>query len=127
MPVQKLSTFADFERQQQAFVKQMKKHDLECISCPSCGSQFFEELEVAKFKASHNVILGQPVPIKPGSQPYILLKCIYCGDLLEPRVDNNTRDVLHGDYDQLLDTIEGKLDNRKKEEKKENAVQAEEL
>jgi len=128
MPIQKLQTYADFEMQQRAFQEQMKKHDLECISCPGCGSQFFEQVRVSKYLANHNVILGQDVPIKPGGGPYILLRCIWCKDILEPRVQHNTRDVMGGDYDQLLDTMEGKLDKRPKEEKKEDAVvQVEEL
>ena len=131
MPVQKLQTYEDFERQQNAFMEQMKKHDMQCVSCPNCGSQFFEQFEVAKFKADHNVILGQDIPISPGSAPYKLLRCVFCKDVLEPRIIHHTRDVIGGDYDQLLDTLEGKLDIRpkveKKKEEEKNEVQVEEL
>lgn len=128
-----MQTFADFERQQQMMLKELERRDLESISCPNCSSQFFEHVRVAKYKADHNVVLGQDVPIRPGSAPYVLLRCIYCKDLLEPRVLHNTRDVIGGDYNELLDTLEGKKDPRKKAEEEakakeqENAVHVEEL
>lgn len=130
MPIQKMQTYAEFEAQQNAFMEQMRKHDLECISCPTCESQFFEQIEVMKFKADHHVILGQDVPPKPGSQPYRLLRCVHCQNLLEPRIIHNTRDVIGGDYEELLDTLEGKRDKRVKEEEpeqKDNAIPSEEL
>lgn len=128
MPMSQMQTYADFERQQQTFMDQMKKHDMECISCPKCQCQFFEQLEVMKYKADHNVILGQDVPPKPGSQPYKFLKCIKCNELLEPRILHNTRDVIGGDYEELLDILEGK--NEKEPEKvaeNKNEIQAEKL
>jgi len=111
-------------------LKNLEKRDLESISCPSCSSQFFEHVRVAKFKADHNVVLGQDVPVKPGSAPYILLRCVLCKDWLEPRVLHNTRDVIGGDYNELLDTLEGKKDSRAKieeEKPKQNEIQAEKL
>lgn len=125
MPIQKLQTYAEFEAQQNALMQQMKKQDLECVSCPTCSSEFFEQVQVHKLKADHHVILGQEVPPKPGTQPYVILRCIYCANLLEPRVQSNTRDILGGPYEDLLDTLEGKRDKRAEE--RVNAIPSQEL
>lgn len=108
--------YEDFERQQMEILKQHKKEETDCIFCPKCRSRWFEEVELYQFRANHNVILGQQVPVKPGSIPYYVLKCVRCGDLLEPRIIHNTRDIGGNDYDSLLDTLEGKDDAREKEE-----------
>ena len=125
-----MQTYADFEQQQHAILKNLERRDLECISCPSCSSQWFEQVRISRFKADHNIVLGQDVPPKPSTIPYVLLRCICCQDFLEPRVLHNTRDVVGGDYNHFLDTLEGKHDNREDEEEKEvttNEIQAEEL
>lgn len=111
-----MQTFTDYEAQQHKVLKELEKRDLECISCPSCGSQWFEQVRVSRFKADHNIVLGQDVPPRPSTIPYVLLRCILCKDLLEPRVLHNTRDVVGGDYNHFLDTIEGKHDSRKEKE-----------
>jgi hypothetical protein len=116
----------DFNRQQEAIQKQLEKRDSECVSCPKCSSQWFEEVEVSRYKSDHNIVLGQKVPAKPGTIPYILLRCVTCTDLLEPRVLHNTRDVVGGDYNHFLDTVEGKEDSRVKR-KPNNEIPSQEL
>lgn len=125
-----MQTYADFEAKQNAILDQMEKRDMECISCPNCSSQWFEQVQVARYKADHNIVLGQDVPPKPGTIPYVVLRCIYCKDLLEPRVLHNTRDVVGGDYNHFLDTLEGKNDERTKGqevEESKNAIPSEKL
>lgn len=127
MPIQ---TWSDFEKKQAQLQEKQRELDLETVRCPKCDSQWFEQVRFARFKADHHIILGQDVPVRPGSVQYTLLRCACCGDMLEPRVLHNSRDVASGDYDHFLDTIEGKLDKRPKEEDKEeapDALQAEEL
>lgn len=114
-----VQTYADFERQQNAILKQLEKRDLDCISCPKCSSQWFEQVKISRYKADHNIVLGQDVPPRPSTIPYILLKCVRCNDYLEPRVLHNTRDVVGGDYDHFLDTLEGKHDSREEEDEEE--------
>jgi len=110
-----VATYAEFERQQNQILKNLEKRDLECISCPSCSSQWFEQVRVSRYKADHNIVLGQDVPPKPSTIPYVLLRCVCCKDFLEPRVLHNTRDVVGGDYNHFLDTLEGKFDSREQE------------
>lgn len=107
-----MQQYQEFIKKQLEEQELLKKIDMECIRCPKCQSQWFEEVTLQKFKADHNVILGQHVPPKPGSIPYYVLKCARCGDLLEPRIIHNTRDLGGNDYDDLLDTLEGKGDTR---------------
>ncbi len=114
--------YAEFERKQLEILNQQQRMDLESIHCPRCGSQWFEEVSFFKFKANHNVILGQTVPPKPGGVPYFLLRCVCCSDLLEPHILHNTRDLGGNDYDHFLDTLEGKHDTRKEKEEKEDEV-----
>lgn len=125
-----VATYADFEKQQQAIMKGLEKRDLECISCPNCSSQWFEQVKVSRFKADHNIVLGQEVPPKSNTIPYVLLRCIRCLDFLEPRVLHNTRDVVGGDYNHFLDTLEGQHDSREKPkepQQKSNAILSQEL
>src|SRR5687768_1593268 len=122
-----VATYADFERQQQRIMRELEQRDLECLSCPNCSSQWFEQVKVSRYKADHNIILGQEVPPKSNTVPYIVLRCIRCSDFLEPRVLHNTRDVVGGDYSHFLDTIEGKKDKRTDQEKPKNAIHSQEL
>ena len=127
MPIQ---LYSDFEKRQALLQEKQRELDLEVIRCPKCDSQWFEQVVFARFKADHHIILGQDVPVRPGSLQYTLLRCACCKDLLEPRVLHNTRDVASGDYDHFLDTLEGKHDKRaeqEEEKKEEDALQAEEL
>lgn len=110
-----MSQFAEFERSQFLAIKRKEERDLDCVSCVKCGGQWFEQIRCARYQADHNVVLGQPVPSRPGSTEYVMLKCAFCGNLHEPRVLHATRDIAGGDYDHFLDTMEGKKDKRAKE------------
>lgn len=107
-----METFSEFEKKQAIWLREKEERDLECVSCPQCGSQWFTEIPVSQYKAEHHVVVGQRVPPKPGTIPYLLLKCIVCEDLLEPRVLRNARDTAGGGYDYLLDTLSGLHDTR---------------
>lgn len=125
-----MQTYDAFEKQNQRLLDQMEKFKLECVSCPKCGAQWFTEIKVSRYQVNHNVVLGQAVPTEPDTIPYILLKCVKCEDLLEPRILHNTRDVAGGGrYDHFLDTLEGKYDDREVEEKEKekDAVPSQEL
>ena len=124
-----MQTWSDMERREAAIKKQLEKKDIECVSCPTCSSQWFEEVNVSRYKADHNLVLGQHVPTKPSTIPYILLRCLNCKDCLEPRVMHNTRDVVGGDYNNFLDTLEGKNDSREENKpvEKSNEIKSQEL
>lgn len=123
-----MQQYTDFEKRHAELRNKQKELDLETIRCPKCNSQWFEQIKVSRFKADHHIILGQDIPIRPGSVPYTLLKCIVCNDILEPRIQHNSRDTAFGGYDHFLDTLEGKFDNRPKEEEEEaDALQTQEL
>lgn len=122
----------EFERGQANALKAKEEADLECFSCPKCGSQWFEQLRLFRFPASHNLVLGQDVPPKPGAVGYVFLRCGLCQNVIEPRVQHYARDLAASDYDYCLDTLEGKFDTRKKAEEKkkeeaEDAIESEEL
>lgn len=122
--------FSDFERAQATAIKVKEEADLECVSCRGCGCQWFEQITLFRFAVNHNLVLGQEVPPKPGSMGYKFMKCVQCNQIIEPRVQHYARDLAASDYDYLLDTLEGKHDNRKKEEKEEvktDEIQSEEL
>lgn len=118
--------FSDFERAQALALREKEEADLECVICNKCGCQWFEEVIFARFSANHNLVPGQNIPMKIGSLGYRFLRCVQCQNVQQPNVQHYVRDLAAGDYDFLLDTLEGKF---KEEEKKEdkNAVQSEEL
>lgn len=109
--------YSDLERQEQARIKAKEKHDNECISCPRCNSQWFEAVNAQRFQLNHNIIVGQDVPPQPSTIPYKLLRCVLCGNLVEPRILHNTRDLAAGDYEVFLDTMEGHLDKRPEDQR----------
>jgi hypothetical protein len=109
-----MSTYNAYEKAQSRVLDQVQKESMECISCPECSSQWFEEVEVNRYQINHNLILGQSIPEEPGGVKYQLLKCIRCNELLEPRILHSGRDVSGDRYDHFLDTLEGKNDTRKK-------------
>lgn len=125
-----MQTYTDLEKQKAELEEKLRKMDLECVTCPKCSSQFFEEVKGMKFQLNHNLIPGQQVPPKAGAVGFVLLRCLRCANLIEPRVMHNSRDLAADDYNEFLDTLEGKGDTREKEpeEKKEDdEVQGEEL
>lgn len=127
-----MQTWSDFERSQASALKAKEEADLECVSCPKCGSQWFEQIELHRFPVNHNLVLGQDVPPKAGSVGYKFLRCGMCQNIIEPRVQHFTRDLAASDYDFCLDTMEGKFDIRKKAEEEvkeetEDAIKSEEL
>jgi transcription elongation factor Elf1 len=111
-----MATYDAYEKAQQTAIDQVKKQQMECISCPTCSSQWFVEVNANRYQVNHNVILGQDIPPEPNTVPYKLLQCVVCKDLLEPRILHNTRDPAGDRYDNFLDTLEGKMDSRKKTE-----------
>lgn len=107
--------------------EQQRSKDLECISCPTCDSQWFEEVTICRFKLDHFVALGQKIPRRPNQQEFVMLKCIRCKDYLEPRVSIDLRGAASDGYDFLKDTLEGKDDAREKLKEKDAELQVKEL
>jgi hypothetical protein len=107
-----MTTWNEWEKQQLRVLEAKEEIDRSCLRCPKCDGQWFEEVKVTRYKEDHNVVVGQQVPARPGSIPYIVLRCIRCNDVLEPRVVHSTRDIAGGDYDKFLDCLEGLDDKR---------------
>jgi len=127
-----MQTWNDFEKGQATALKVKEEADLECVSCPKCGSQWFEQIVLSRYPINHNLVLGQDIPPKPSSVGYKFLRCGLCANVIEPRVQHFTRDLAASDYDFCLDTMEGKFDARKqveeeKKEEAEDAIKSEEL
>lgn len=103
-----MQTFADFERNNAAALKAAEKKRTDCLTCPKCESQWFTQFRVGRYVSDHHVILGQEVPAVTGEMSYIMLRCLRCEELLEPRIINSTRDVGESAYNELLDTLQEK-------------------
>jgi hypothetical protein len=125
MAIPTMATYDQYEKMQEKAIDQMRKTQAECITCPTCSSQWFEEVTFQRYQLNHNVIHSQNIPQEPNTAGYKLLKCVHCRDLLEPRILQNIRNPVGDRYDNFLDTLEGKLDTRKEEKKDE--IQAEKL
>jgi hypothetical protein len=117
------SNYESFEKQQLMAMREAENRALDCIDCPKCGSQWFEEVSFARYQADHHVVVGQDVPPQPGISPFKMLRCVRCANLLEPRIVHQTRDLGAKGYDSFLDTLEGVGDTRKTaEDKKKEAA-----
>jgi len=110
-----MNTYAEFERNELMRIKLEQERDLDCIKCPKCFSQWFEEIKLQRYQNQTDVVIGQSVPARPGSLPFILLKCIYCNNLVEPRIIHSARDLAGKDYGHFRETLEGKQKDQKKE------------
>ena len=74
------------------------------LKCPGCKSSWFEQVRAQQYIDDHTVILGQPAPPKVGAE-FFLLRCTKCGDLSEPRVLRQSRDIANQLYDNFLDSL----------------------
>ena len=108
-----MQTYHDFEKMNTMAMDEADRKRKDSVSCPKCSSQWFEQLRVGRYVSDHNVILGQAVPGVAGEMEYVLLKCVRCTEILEPRILHSTRDIGGDAYDHLLDTLEGNGDLRK--------------
>ena len=113
MPMQQ---YQDFEARRAALQKELERVEKEAIVCPTCGCQYFEQVVCAKYKADHNLILGQDVPQVQGQVPYVFLKCIRCSDLMEPNIMYNARDVSNDDYGDLVKKLNAPLEKLQQED-----------
>lgn len=110
-----MQQWEDYNRAQQESLKRQLDASLEAVSCPKCKSTWFESVDAFQFKADHNLILGQDIPTRrSGMIPYKVLRCLCCSDVLEPHVIHSTMDAAGQDYNDFLDTLQGKLDTRTK-------------
>jgi hypothetical protein len=78
------------------------------MECPSCCCQFFEEKRIRRFKKFHTVVHGQNVPPADPGVEFVLLKCIRCGQMVEPELLSGRMDTPAKLYDILLKEIEGR-------------------
>lgn len=112
-----MQQWEDFKRIDQEALRNKLNSELESVVCPKCQSTWFEQIDAFQFRADHNLILGQDVPVrKTGMIAYKVLRCLRCNDCLEPRVIHTTMDSAGGDYNDFLDTLQGKNDKRTTED-----------
>ena len=76
--------------------------------CPKCGMSWLEEIEVKQYDKDTQVILGQR-PAVASHIRFWVLRCIKCGELIEPNVMLAAQDLTRKAYDAFLDEIEARL------------------
>jgi hypothetical protein len=107
----------EWEKRQEAALRAAPKIP-DALTCPTCDSQWFERVQINKYKAEHFVILGQEIPaVTPGGIEYVMLKCVVCSDWMQPNILRNMGDPVDEGYNDLMDTLEGLKDSRLKEKK----------
>lgn len=112
------NTWTNFERDNNMALREQEKRQKEVILCNGCGCKFFQEIEVRRYRADHNIVIGQKVPPAANyNTSYMLLQCVRCGDYTEPNVDSDfTHNLAATGYHEFTDTLEGKGDTREKKE-----------
>lgn len=107
-----MTTWSEWERATAVAQKQMNQKS--AVTCPHCSSTWFEQVEANQFDANHQIIHGQKVPtLQTNAVPFILLRCLRCGDTLQPLILSVMRDVAGSSiYDKFLDSMEGEGDLR---------------
>lgn len=72
------------------------------LACPKCQSEWLEEVPVFRFKQVHSVVIGQNVP-KVSDVGFYILRCVKCGETIEPNVLYGGTDALRREYETFLD------------------------
>jgi len=75
--------------------------------CPKCQMSWLEEIEVKQYDKDAQVILGQR-PATVTTVRFWILRCIKCGELVEPNVMLAANDQTRKAYDAFLDEFETK-------------------
>jgi predicted nucleic-acid-binding Zn-ribbon protein len=76
--------------------------------CPKCGMSWLEEIEIKQYDKDAQVILGQR-PAVANAVRFWVLRCVKCGELIEPNVLLTGQDYVGRAYDTFLDEIEAKV------------------
>ncbi len=85
----------------------------EPAKCPVCECEFFEVIKVQQVRME-NVVLGSDLP-PAGPCSIYLAKCIKCGEISVPLVDNIGRPKKEQDmYNACLDIVDEKNKGNKK-------------
>lgn len=98
-------------RAENAF-KKKKETNEDCLQCPKCKSTWFEQIKAQQFLDEHSVILGQAVPPK-GQMEFVLLRCVKCAEVVEPRLLRQGRDTANTLYEQFLDSMKSDIKSEK--------------
>lgn len=78
-------------------------------ACIKCKSEWFEQVKINQYKSEHMVIPGQTVPVG-GPQEFVVLRCIKCAAIYQPRVLITAQDIAAKLYNQMLDQLEEPLE-----------------
>jgi DNA-directed RNA polymerase subunit RPC12/RpoP len=76
--------------------------------CPHCGMSWLELVKMRQFNRDFQVILGQE-PAQAGPDVFYILRCVKCGELIEPNVMLSSQDLRRKAYDRFLDEVEAKM------------------
>lgn len=71
------------------------------IICSACNNTWFEEVEIKQFDNMAPVTIGQKIPTVHFTKFYVL-RCIKCGELLEPNIMYTSMDSVRKAYDKLV-------------------------
>lgn len=85
--------------------KPVKKQ--EAVACTKCRSEWFEQVRINQYKADHIVVPGQALPVA-SAQEFIMLRCIKCSEVYQPRIMITGQDAISKEYNSMLDQLEGK-------------------
>jgi hypothetical protein len=71
-----------------------------------CGSNYFEVVEAQQSLAFQPLSLGtKPMP-RPGTFPFVMLRCVCCGKYTEPNVLRSASDKMNDVYNDFLNLLD---------------------
>lgn len=92
------------------------------FTCANCGFTYFECIKAQKYPLEQSSILGQAPAPEYGGAPFYILRCVKCGNIVEPNVIKGVRDPLNDPYDNFISELE-----QTKEAPKPKGIQFERL
>lgn len=83
----------------------MRNPSKNCTECPKCKNTWFEQVVCQQYNADTLVLLGQPPAPAENAVPFVLLRCLKCRFLLEPKALRQYKDGANLSYNHLLYSI----------------------
>lgn len=83
-----------------------KPVDLDVVRCPECECSWFEQIQICQFPKLHTVILGQRVQAANQMEGFFGLRCVKCGEIIEPNIQFGIHNAASKKYNEFWKEME---------------------
>jgi hypothetical protein len=76
------------------------------VICDKCGHKWFQQIDLAQYSSSAQVVLGQRVPMRQSYDILHVLECVFCKNIMLPNIYNYIRHPLEHELVEFQNDIE---------------------